>query len=171
MTIALCRCVCQVVMNKLLKSRWLESDLRLEPRYGSEFCRVIVYTSYLDDEKKQVRASFSSFLQYARSAQLSVLLCGAHYTSTVTTLSLQFSTTCTHTFDRCFKSTANVVTRWRPDTTATAFSVTCRAIWKIPPCLSLVHVIFTLFCSAISIPVDFFYLFRRSFGVSVRCSC
>ena len=93
------------------------------------------------------------------------------YTSTVTTLSLQFAMTCTHTFDRCFKSTANVVTRWRPDTTATAFSVTCRAIWKIPPCLSLVHVIFTLFCSAISIPVDFFYLFRRSFGVSVRCSC
>ena len=38
----------------LLKSRWLESDLRLEPRYGSDFCRVIVYTSYLDDEKKQV---------------------------------------------------------------------------------------------------------------------
>ena len=63
-------------MHKLLKSRWLESDLRLEPRYGSEFCRVIVYTSYLDDEKKQVRASFF-FLFYNTPVVRSIRCFGA----------------------------------------------------------------------------------------------
>lgn len=43
-------------MFKLMKSRLLESDLRMEPRYGSEYCRIIVYTAYQDDEKKQVRS-------------------------------------------------------------------------------------------------------------------
>ncbi|ELU01037.1 hypothetical protein CAPTEDRAFT_167175 [Capitella teleta] len=44
----------EVIRYKLLKNRWMEIDLRLEPRYGADFCRVAVYTAYLDDEKKQV---------------------------------------------------------------------------------------------------------------------
>jgi hypothetical protein len=28
-----------VIRYKLLKSRWMETDLRLEPRYGADFCR------------------------------------------------------------------------------------------------------------------------------------
>ena len=44
----------ETVRYKLLKSRWMETDLRVEPRYGVDFCRVVVYTSYCDDEKKQV---------------------------------------------------------------------------------------------------------------------
>ena len=43
-----------VVQYQMLKNRWTESDLRLEPRYGAEFCRVIVFTSRVQEEHKQV---------------------------------------------------------------------------------------------------------------------
>ena len=47
----------EVVRYKMLNSRWMESDLRLEPRYGADKCRVIVFTSYTQDDKKQVLLS------------------------------------------------------------------------------------------------------------------
>jgi len=31
----------EVVHYKLLKDRWMEADLSMEPRYGSEFCRHV----------------------------------------------------------------------------------------------------------------------------------
>lgn len=48
----------EVIQYKLLKDRWMETDLYVEPRYGADYCRVIVYTAYLDDEKKQVLQLF-----------------------------------------------------------------------------------------------------------------
>lgn len=48
----------EVIQYKLLKDRWIETDLYVEPRYGADYCRVNVYTAYLDDEKKQVLQLF-----------------------------------------------------------------------------------------------------------------
>lgn len=31
----------EVVHYKLLKDRWIEADLHMEPRYGSDFCRYV----------------------------------------------------------------------------------------------------------------------------------
>ncbi len=44
-----------VIRYKLLKSRWMESDLRLEPRYGADFCR---YRRPLEDPGAQLRSRF-----------------------------------------------------------------------------------------------------------------
>ena len=106
----------QVIRYKLLKSRWMESDLRLEPRYGADFCRygrkllkytilhilkkcskkqyllplktkenygtpkyffikqrVVVYTSYMDDEKKQVLQLYGQRSYEATSRNANIL--------------------------------------------------------------------------------------------------
>lgn len=51
----------------------MEVDLRLEPRYGSRWCRLVVYTSYLDDEKKQVLQLYGQRSDEATSRNGSVL--------------------------------------------------------------------------------------------------
>ncbi len=51
----------------------MELDLRLEPRYGSRWCRLVVYTSYLDDEKKQVLQLYGLRSDEATSRNGSIL--------------------------------------------------------------------------------------------------